>query len=273
MKKKKKTTSSNQYRKRRSQARKTRQVNQGEPSDQLSISQSPNKQVKKQKVNRHLVHEVDKQKISSELEEKNKFHQKITDKQEKRRKKNKFSQFLKVCLWLILLIIIGLGVFYSFIFDLTTVETKEMGHTLQVGEKVLYHQKDMNRFSVVKVNDEGKSYWSRIIGIPGDTLEMENDTLYINGLEYEESYLKSNYLDFKLDKKNMSKNYTKSFNMTDFSNDGEIIEVIPEGYYLVLSDDRENDVDSRFSGLVKAKDIEGVATLIIWPPSRVGALK
>lgn len=88
----------------------------------------------------------------------------------------------------------------------------------------------------------------RVIGVPGDYVELKNNKLYINGNYIEESYI--------------GEVINKDFSLTELG-----YEKIPENMYLVLGDNRGDSLDSRDSkvGLIKKKDIIGKVRVRIWP--------
>lgn len=90
-------------------------------------------------------------------------------------------------------------------------------------------------------------FLKRVIGLPGDTVYIENDTVYINGEELEEEYLDP----FRKD----SKDFT--FEELCIIKDETCTVSIPSGYYFVLGDNRENSLDSRYIGLIHKDDLFG----------------
>ncbi len=113
--------------------------------------------------------------------------------------------------------------------------------------KIKYRFSEVKRFEVIVLNsDQAKFMIKRVIGLPGDELEYKDDQLYINGKSMKEEFSKTGKTD----------NYSlKKIN----------IEKIPEGYYFVVGDNRENSQDSRYFGLIKKKDIVGKVGFRIWP--------
>ena len=89
-------------------------------------------------------------------------------------------------------------------------------------------------------------YIKRIIGLPGDTVEVKAGSAYINGIKLIESYIKD-YPD-----------YTYS------------PVKVPENSYFVLGDNRNNSSDSHNGWTVPRQNIIGRAWLTIWPPDELG---
>lgn len=104
-------------------------------------------------------------------------------------------------------------------------------------------------------DDPSKSYIKRVVGLPGEEVNVENGRLYINGMQIDEPYLDSEY----------------------FSSDSMPGSVhIKEHHYFVMGDNRRNSSDSRYWGLVPEKYIYGKAIFRYYPFSpieRVGAIE
>ena len=92
--------------------------------------------------------------------------------------------------------------------------------------------------------DPSKSYIKRVIGLPGDTVEVHEGHVRVNGSDLEESYLDPRY---NMSHANRAPTYVKP------------------GYYFVMGDNRDNSRDSRIWGLVPKKYIYGKALFRYWP--------
>ena len=144
-----------------------------------------------------------------------------------------------------------------FIFSVTTVVGDSMHPTLKDGEvlilnKFKYKFSDIKREDIISLKYADTKYLiKRVIGLPGDKIEIISNKLYINGIQYPENYLSKdlNYKDFKL---------------SDLG-----YEVIPEDMYLVLGDNREISLDSRKIGLIKKTDINGKISFRFWPLNKL----
>ena len=104
-------------------------------------------------------------------------------------------------------------------------------------------------YNVVETNK--KSYIKRVIGLPGEHVEIKNEKVYINGEELEESYLGS---DVKTD--SLGGKYT------DF--------IVPENCIFAMGDNRANSKDCRAFGCIPLEKIEGTVITRIWPINSIG---
>jgi len=99
-------------------------------------------------------------------------------------------------------------------------------------------------------------YIKRVIGLPGDKIEIKGGHVFVN--------------DEKLDE-----NYTKGLTMErPFGSSGitSYPVIVPEGKVFVLGDNRENSSDSRTIGFIDIKKIKGKAVFRFWPLNRFGKL-
>ena len=109
-----------------------------------------------------------------------------------------------------------------------------------------------------------EQYIKRVIGLPGDTVEMKDDVLYINGKDMEEPYLEEIKEDLIFDK------LTGDFTLTEIT--GESAKV-PEGSIFVMGDNRLFSKDSRFFGFVSDDAIIGEVKFRLFPLNKIGLLK
>ena len=87
----------------------------------------------------------------------------------------------------------------------------------------------------------------RVVGLPGERIEISNNTVFIDGEPLDESYL-------------------APATRTRWDNREAL--VIPEGEYFVMGDNRTRSLDSRRFGPITRDEIIGRAFVIIWPTSR-----
>ena len=148
-----------------------------------------------------------------------------------------------------------------FVGQRTVVDGRSMNPTLNDGdnlivEKISYRFRDPERFDIIVFPyDDSHYYIKRIIGLPGETVQIDLDgVIYINGEILEEDYGKETILD-----------------------PGRAIDPITLGddEYFVLGDNRNNSKDGRneLVGNIRRDDIIGRAWVRIWPLSDFGLLK
>jgi len=92
-------------------------------------------------------------------------------------------------------------------------------------------------------------YLKRLIGLPGDRIEIRRGTVYVDGVELPEPYV----------------------HFRDSRSAAAV--TVPAGAYYVLGDNRANSDDSRFWGFVPREDVVGQAVFAVWPLDRTGAIR
>ena len=193
------------------------------------------------------------------------------DQEEEFPKRNFFSWY-SLLLIILITLIVCFSLFLSIQYEKTTVTTDYMTGTLNKNTKVLYKEGlRIHRFNVVVVNQNGKKEALRVIGMPGDKVEMTNDVLTINAAVFDEIYLKENYVDFKLENNQLSQTYTSDFDVSKIGK-GES-QTVPKESYILLGDNRQEAVDSRQVGFFKDEQIEGVILMKLWPFSEFGPIE
>lgn len=107
--------------------------------------------------------------------------------------------------------------------------------------KFLYHVVEITKTSYIK----------RVIGLPGDHVEIKDGKVYLNGEEYHEGYLADDVITTDL-----------GGVFTDV--------VVPEGTVFVMGDNREHSADSRRFGCIPIEKLEGTVVTRIWPLNKFG---
>ncbi len=139
----------------------------------------------------------------------------------------------------------------NFIIVNATVPTSSMEKTIMTNDRVIglrfaYHSSEPERGDIIIFrfpDDEDILYIKRIIGMPGDTVEIHDGGVYIDGSLLDEPYLK-------------------------VTTEGEFGPyTVPEGHYFMMGDNRNNSADSRFwdNTFLEREKIVGKAVLRYWP--------
>jgi signal peptidase I len=113
----------------------------------------------------------------------------------------------------------------------------------QRGDIVLFESPDGGEEPLIK----------RVVGLPGDRLELRNGELFINGERVEESYL---------ERRSCARGMPKTCSFGPKS--------VPQNHVFMMGDNRTNSLDSRFFGPVPEENLIGEALFRFWPPRRAG---
>lgn len=127
-----------------------------------------------------------------------------------------------------------------------------------VVDKLSYFLRNPERGEIVVFRypkDESRDFIKRVIAVSGDTVEMRNGKVYVNGTRLNEKYI---YLDDP-----------KGPNISDYRKS-----VVPKDAIFVLGDNRNNSKDSRFSdvGFVPLRLVKGRAVVAFWPLDKMRML-
>lgn len=152
----------------------------------------------------------------------------------------------------------------EYVLQRTQVEGPSMENSLHnndylMVEKISYHLDALKRFDIIVFYPYGREnkeeyYVKRLIGLPGETIQIKGEDIYING-------------------EVLSENYGKD-PITEAGIAQEPI-LLGEEEYFVLGDNREISLDSRYEevGVLSKKNIGGKAILRVWPLNKFGLLK
>lgn len=167
------------------------------------------------------------------------------------------------------LFLILFGLSRLFLWQAVKVDGHSMDPTLAHGERlIVLNQARIDRFDIVvareEENGQKKEIVKRVVGMPGDTIAYNDDTLYINGKKTDEPYLVNYLKEFKKDKLQKTYAYNSLFQQLAETSDAFTTNAegqtrfeisVPEGEYLLLGDDRIVSRDSREVGSFKKKNL------------------
>ena len=165
-------------------------------------------------------------------------------------KKNLFKELLPYVIIILVVVLIR-----TFIMTPVQVDGASMYPTFEDKEILFLKKYDhsFKRFDVIVFDYKGSRLIKRIVGLPGETIEYKNNKLYVDGEQVAENF------DRNAD--------TEDFKLEDIGYD-----VIPEGKYFVMGDNRTNSTDSRIIGLVDEDQIKGSTNLSIFPFDKMGTI-
>lgn len=150
-----------------------------------------------------------------------------------------------------------------FVVEAFYIPSESMVHTLEVGDRVLtnkfiyrFTEPDRGDILVFKSVEGGNlknraDLIKRVVGVPGDTIEVQKGKLFVNGEPQNEPYVNDATLGFQ----------------------GPYgPKKVPEGHVFMMGDNRGNSSDSRVFGPVPKENIQGGAFLRFWPLNRFGPI-
>lgn len=180
--------------------------------------------------------------------------------QQQKKEQKKRSKLSYAVEFIIYIALILLCVFWvpEHVIQRTVVKGESMEETLHEGESLLVNKLSFyepSRYNIIVFYPQGEEvdeyYVKRIYGLPGETIQITGNDIYINGEKIEDNYAK---------------------NAMDDSGIAEEPLTLADDEYFVLGDNREVSLDSRDPdvGPVKEKNIAGHVVLRIWPLSKFG---
>ncbi|MFT4402189.1 signal peptidase I sipU [Bacillus sp. SW14] len=171
----------------------------------------------------------------------------------KKKRKTKWIVVFSIVLIAALILTIRMAFYRPFL-----VEGLSMAPTLQDSERILVDKAakytgGFHRGDIIVIHDKtsGRSSVKRLIGLPGDSVKMKDDQLYINDKKVEEPYLKEHQQEAK---------------EIGVSLTGDFEAEVPSGKYFVMGDNRLNSMDSRNGmGMPSDEEIVGTESLVFYP--------
>lgn len=128
-----------------------------------------------------------------------------------------------------------------------------------LSDKVTYRFREPERGDVVVFKapgTDGDEYIKRIIGLPGESVSIQNGNVFIDGKLLEEEYIPSSVLT----------------SAGAFLQEGQE-KIVTEGEYFVLGDNRNHSSDSRAWGYIDKEALTGRAWFVYWPVSNLGTVE
>jgi len=171
-------------------------------------------------------------------------------------KKEILSWVLTLAVTFVLIFVLKNYVIINAMVPTGSMENTIMPEDQMFGNRLAYVFSEPERGDIIFFyypDDEKQKFVKRIIGLPGETVTIENAKVYINGVELEEPYLKETWV-----------NGTGPYEFH-----------VPEGCYFVMGDNRNTSQDARYwrNTYVAKEKIIGQAGFIYYPFDRIGVVK
>jgi len=146
----------------------------------------------------------------------------------------------------------------AFIGESFVVPTRSMSPTIQPGDRILvdklwFNCKYIGRGEVVVHRTEGPDshlFFRRVVGLPGEEIEIRNERVFINGKEWNDAHAVFN----------------GEATPAELLNNGPI--KIPSDCFFAMGDNRRRSKDSRMTGPIPISTIRGKARMIYWSQER-----
>lgn len=151
----------------------------------------------------------------------------------------------------------------TFLFEAYEIPSGSMETTIMTGdmvlaEKVSYYSHDPQPGDIVTFDDplsSGRVLIKRCIATGGQTIDVQDGKLFIDGVEQNEPYTR-NLPSYQLSSQVVSYPYQ-----------------VPEGYIWVMGDNRTNSQDSRYFGAIPLSSVRSKGVAVYWPLDHIGKLE
>ncbi|MGO4543970.1 signal peptidase I [Paenibacillus sp. 2TAB23] len=147
--------------------------------------------------------------------------------------------------------------FQNYVYAQSEVQNVSMQNTLIAGQRLIedkwsYHFHEPRHGDIVIINgpESDLRLIKRVVGLPGDIIDIRDGEVYLNDEKIEEQYVKGQ----------------------TFAGTVAVPFTVGDGQLFVMGDNREHSMDSRAIGPIARSSIEGKAVLRIWPLPKFGAL-
>lgn len=148
------------------------------------------------------------------------------------------------------------------------IPSASMSSTLQIGDRVLgekitYRSEEPKVGDIVTFTnpeDPSQILIKRVIATAGQTVELRDGIVYIDGVALSESYTAG------------KKSYPIDSHATTLDADIEYPYTVPEGCIWVMGDNRTNSLDSRYFGAIPISSVTSKAVFVFWPLDDLGTI-
>lgn len=168
-----------------------------------------------------------------------------------------FFEFIKTVIVIVILAaIIRLFVIQPFIVDGQSMEPNFQNNDYLITEKISFHLQQINHGEVIILrppDNPSVNYLKRVIGIPGDTVDIKDGDVYVNGQKLTEPYIDGQ--------------------KTLTTNNEEMKTALRESEYFVMGDNRNHSRDSRELGPIPKQNIISHVWIRLFPFNQIKIIK
>lgn len=165
---------------------------------------------------------------------------------------DKFTKKLAGGVLLYIVFAVIITVLFQTVWMISLIPSESMAGTIQTGDVVISSRIDISREDIgrydilvfILPDEPDVTYIKRVIGLPGETIEVSNGRVYADGVELNDSFIEA-----------------------PMNSLGDGTYTVPEGCYFFLGDNRNNSKDSRFweKKYVPLENIQAKAQFILFP--------
>ena len=180
-------------------------------------------------------------------------------------------------------VILAIGI-RQFVAEARYIPSGSMLPTLQINDRLIidklgYQFKDPERGDIVVFNPTNElktqykdAFIKRIVGLPGDRVELNNGRVYVNNKVVEETYVASNSNPAELETRKVNHQQTRIDVCPPNKRFLSQPVTVPPKSYLVMGDNRNHSYDGRCWGFVPYENIIGRAIFRFWPFNSLGTI-
>ncbi|MBR2188646.1 MAG: signal peptidase I [Eubacterium sp.] len=166
---------------------------------------------------------------------------------------------------MIIIVVIGVFLLEKYVLLNAKIPSESMQNTIMVGNRIFgnrlaYRDEGPDRYDIIIFkypDDESQYFIKRVIGLPGDEIDIHDGNVYVNGSETP-----------------LTDSFCPLQGVTD-EGDLDYPLIVPDDCYFMLGDNREHSKDSRYwdQPFVRSDQILAKAVLRYWPLGKLGMLK
>ncbi|WP_225049220.1 signal peptidase I [Lacticaseibacillus kribbianus] len=179
---------------------------------------------------------------------------------------------------LIVVVVLATQALTRFVVSKDIVQGISMQPTLEDGDRLYsLRHKAVSRNDIVVIDapdSPGDLYIKRVIGMPGDTVQVKNEKLYVNGKLQKQPYLKKAFMTAEIKSESAKANrdpatvpFTYNFSLKTLTSTGR--STVPKNSYFVMGDNRLVSHDGRDFGFVTKAHVQSVVVWRYWPLNKM----